>query len=105
MNQIPRFDWLPEEQDGAILPARDCLFCFCNDISPKSERVHERCQNIFRDRIKIFATSRDGWILSLFFLSFLFYLFIYFFVGVFMVLDLSRSIETQKENLANIQPS
>ena len=62
-------------------------------------------KGVFRDRIKIFATSRDGWILSLFFLSFLFYLFIYFFVGVFMDLDLSRSIETQKENLANIQPS
>ena len=80
-----------------------CPLGICNNISPKSERVHERClpQSIFRDRIKIFATSRDGWILSLFFLSFLFYLFIYFFVGVFMDLDLSRSIETQKENLAN----
>ena len=26
---------------GAILLARDCPFCFCNNISPKSKRVHE----------------------------------------------------------------
>ena len=40
----------PSGQDGAILPARDFLFCFRNKISPKFQRVHESflSQNIFR---------------------------------------------------------
>ena len=44
----------PSGQDGAILPVRDCPFCSRNNISPKSNRVHETflSQNIFRDSKK-----------------------------------------------------
>ena len=44
------------EQDGAILPARDCSFCSRNKISPKFKQVHESflSQNIFSDSKKIF---------------------------------------------------
>ena len=57
MNQIPRCDWLPERQEGAILPARDCPFCSRNNISPKFKRVHESflSQNISRESKKIFC--------------------------------------------------
>ena len=52
---IPRCDWLPERARSAVLPARDCPFCFSNKISPKSQRVHGSflSQNIFRDNKKI----------------------------------------------------
>ena len=44
------------DQDGAILPARDCPFCSRNKISPKFKQVHESflSQNIFSDSKKIF---------------------------------------------------
>ena len=62
MNQIPHCDWLPEREDGATLPARDCLSCSRNNISPKSKRVHEifPSQNIFRDSKKIFCDFSVG---------------------------------------------
>ena len=50
-------------QDGVILPAWDRLFCFRNNISPKSKQVHESflSQNIFR-HLKIFSVlSLSGW--------------------------------------------
>ena len=52
----------PSGQDGVILPARDCPFCSCNNISPKSKRVHESflSQNIFRDSKKIFCDFSVG---------------------------------------------
>ena len=42
-------------QEGAILPALECLFCSCNKISPKSRWVYESflSWNIFCDSKKI----------------------------------------------------
>ena len=47
----------PSRQDGAILPTRDCPFCSCNNISPKSKWVHKSflLQNTFCGSRKIFC--------------------------------------------------
>ena len=52
----------PSGQDGAILPPRDCPFCFRNNIPPNSKRVHESfpSQNVFRYSKKIFCDFSDG---------------------------------------------
>ena len=52
----------PSGQDGAILPARDCLFCSRNKISAKSKWVHESflSQNIFPGSKKIFCDFSVG---------------------------------------------
>ena len=115
--KVNQCNWLPER---TTLPARDCPFCSRNNISPKFKQVHKSflSQNIFRDSKKIFcdfsvrtelekrenrnaplllhtidqARGQGGWILVSFFFSAL------------MDLKSPRSIKTQKENLANIQP-
>ena len=43
----------PRGQYGVILPARDCLLCFHNNILRKFKRVHESF--VFRDSSKIFC--------------------------------------------------
>ena len=52
----------PSGQDGAILPAQDCLSCYRNKISPKSKRVHESflSQHIFRASTNIFCDFSVG---------------------------------------------
>ena len=52
----------PSGQDEAILPARDCAFCYRNKISPKFKGVQESflSQNIFRDSKKIFCDFSVG---------------------------------------------
>ena len=43
-------------QDGATMPAQDCLFCSCNKISPKFKWVHES----FLHKIEIFCELSVG---------------------------------------------
>ena len=116
MNQIPCCGWLPEwaRWPGTILLTRECPFCSRNKMSPKSKRVHEF--KVFLRKIFSVKTLK---------------IFCDFSVGMELdrkwqnrkrctyrtrklqnqkcqrewKLTASRSVKTQKENLANIQPS
>ena len=109
-NQIPRCDWLPQR---TTLPARDCPFCSRNNISSKFKQVHKSflSQNIFRDSKKIFCDfsvrtelEKEKTETRRYFCTLLTKREVSFFFSAFMDLKSPRSIKTQKENLANIQP-
>ena len=89
MNLIPRCAWLPSGQDRAILPARDF------SLGPARSKVV-----FFGDSSHIInplltKLVRPRWLDIALVLV----------LRVYEILISSRSINTQKKNLANIQPS
>ena len=83
MNQIARGDWLPRGQDGAILPARDCR-CIPQENIPRKPY-----NKSFIDKVR--SVKMAGyWPRS--------------FLASLGTSTSSQSINTQKKNLANIQP-
>ena len=88
MNQIARSDWLPGGQDGAILPARDF------SLGPARSKIIFWC---FKSYNKSFidqdcSVKMTGYWPRSFF-------------ACLWTSTSSRSINTQKKNLANIQSS